>query len=356
LILAAALTPFWGGPAGARPVLFIEGLPDDRERGRGVGKTTLAEILARLAGGHFDFEHSDDVARMKSRLLTPAALTKRVALLDNVKALRFSWAELEKLVTIDVISGHRLFHGEATRPNLLTWFVTLNGANLSKDLAHRAVVIRVKRPDPYVDGWKKATLAYVEQHRAAIVGDMVALLHDPPPLPGPASRWGPWEAGVLACVSDPAACLTELAARRAAVDADQDVADMVREQFITELRRRRHDPERDVVFIPSAAAAQFVNEATEEKRPRAQACAYLGTLAIPELRGGNAKGGHRGWRCTGTASSPGAHAVPLADLGAQAAAALDARRAGTNGARHSGTNGHPGTNGHGAAPGQPLLS
>ena len=40
----------------------------------------------------------------------------------------------------------KMYIGEAQRPNTLTWFVTLNGAYLSKDLAQRCVLIRLDRP------------------------------------------------------------------------------------------------------------------------------------------------------------------------------------------------------------------
>jgi hypothetical protein len=146
LIHAAFLTPFWGGRPGSRPAFLIESEDDDGQGGRGTGKTTLAEMVAELAGGHFDARPSEDIDKIMTRLLWPAGLGRRVGLLDNVKTLRFSWSDLEGLITTNTISGRQLYVGEGRRPNTLTWFITLNNANLSKDMAQRCVIIRVRRP------------------------------------------------------------------------------------------------------------------------------------------------------------------------------------------------------------------
>ncbi len=89
--------------------------------GRGKGKTKLAEAIGRLCGGHIDISPQEDIGTIKQRLLSPNASSKRVALLDNIKKSRFSWAELESLITIDTISGKRMYVGEASRPNRLSW-------------------------------------------------------------------------------------------------------------------------------------------------------------------------------------------------------------------------------------------
>ena len=103
-------------------------------------------------------------------------------------------------------------------------------------------------------------------------------------------------------------------ARREIADDDDAEAALVREGFINELTRNKHNPETDAVFIGSQLAALFVNQALGEKLPANKACAKLNTLAIPELRkSSNAEGG-RGFRWTGKNALPGAVAVPLAQL------------------------------------------
>ncbi len=142
LILAAVLTLFWGGAPGGRP-----GFAFTADAGRGKGKTKCAEMLAHVVGGTVDFSANEDIAQIKTRLLSADSLPKRLALLDNVKSHRFSWAELEGLLTAPTISGKRMYVGEATRPNVLTWFITLNGASLSTDMAQRLVIIKLGEPE-----------------------------------------------------------------------------------------------------------------------------------------------------------------------------------------------------------------
>ena len=130
LIKALFLTLLWGGPAGQRPAFLIDTEDGDAQGGRGAGKTKLAMAAAHLAGGHIDARPGEDMDKLLTRLLSTAALDRRVALLDNVKTLRFSWADLEALITADVISGRALYVGEGRRPNTLVWLITLNRASL----------------------------------------------------------------------------------------------------------------------------------------------------------------------------------------------------------------------------------
>jgi hypothetical protein len=310
LMHAAILTLFWGGRPGSRPAFLIEAEDDDGQGGRGAGKTTLAEVAAALSGGHFDARPSEDIDKLLTRLLSPEALGRRVCLLDNVKTLRFSWADLEGLITADTISGRRLYVGEGRRPNTLTWFITLNNASLSKDMAQRCVIIRVKRPI-FDACWKETTLGLIEEKRWAIIGDILARLSGPAEALARHSRWAAWEEEVLARVPDPAACQKLIADRQAEVDGDQEDSDLVRGAFAAYLRSRGHDPDRAVVFIPSSEAARVVNDATGEERPKQRATAYLQTLAVKELRKSNAPDGSRGWRWTGAKAPPGATATKL---------------------------------------------
>lgn len=98
-----------------------------------------------LYGGQLDVTAGEDIEQLKTRMLSPAARTKRVMLFDNVKSMRLSWAELEALITTSVISGRQLYSGEGQRPNLLTWFITLNGVSMATDMAQRSVIIKVTR-------------------------------------------------------------------------------------------------------------------------------------------------------------------------------------------------------------------
>jgi hypothetical protein len=167
----------WGGQPGSRPAWLFTAPEDDPQGGRGVGKSKLIELCGELVGGMIEISPTEDVVAIKKRLLSPGTRTLRLARIDNIKTYRFSWADLEGLITSPVISGHRLYHGEGRRPNTLTWALTLNGASLSKDMAKRVIVVKLKRP-AYSPAWEDNVRAYIEQYRWHILNDIRLLLEN----------------------------------------------------------------------------------------------------------------------------------------------------------------------------------
>jgi hypothetical protein len=309
LMLAFFLTLLWGGAPGQRPAwLVTTDDEDDAKKGRGSGKTALARHGAHLVGGLVQASAKDEMSKLVTRLLTPKARELRIVLLDNIKSLKFSWAELEALITSDTISGHQLFTGEGRRPNTLIWCLTINGASLSRDMAQRTVVIKVKRPE-YSATWEDETREFINAKRWDIIGDCLAILRGPTTPLARYSRWGAWEAGVLSRVGDPSECQRVIAERQEDIDDDDAESDMVREGFRAELTKRLHNPDFEAIWIPAAVAANIVNEATGERYPRNRAGVYLGTLGIPELRKSNQHA--RGWAWRGLQSDPQS---PLSDL------------------------------------------
>jgi hypothetical protein len=162
----------------------------------------------------------------------------------------------------------------------------------------------VQRP-PHDPAWENATWGYIARHRWAVIADVLAELRRPVQPLARYSRWSAWEQAVLARVADPAAAQKAIEERQAALDDDQAEADVVRLAFVQELRRRRHVPEREAVWIPTAVAAAIVNQATGEKYPVNRAAVYLRTLSIQELRKCDYKG-LRGWAWRGQSSDPDA--------------------------------------------------
>jgi hypothetical protein len=313
LIRALVLTLFWGGPPGQRPCFLFDSDDGDRGGGRGVGKSAAAHMVARLPGAHFDARPTEDIDKLMTRLFSPAGLECRVGLLDNVKTLRFSWADLESLITTDLISGRKLYVGEGRRPNTLTWIVTLNGASLSKDMAQRTVIIKNARPtaDP---NWRACVEAFIDAHRWEIVGDAIAELKRDAPALSDYSRWSTWEREVLAHVRGAAECQELIRDRQAEADDDQAEADIVREFFEQELTRRGHDPERQAILISSKEAAEWLAAATGEDRPINRASTLLRTLHIPELRKSD-RSSHRGWCWRGKRARVNQQAVELKPAG-----------------------------------------
>ena len=169
---AMFLTPSWGGVGGSRPAFVLLGPEGDKEGGRGVGKSALTEILGILYGSCVDFHAKADRDTITKRLLTSAS--KRLIRVDNVKG-KLSSDSLESLITTRNISGHRLFTGDSTIPNLFTWIITFNQPDFSKDMAQRAIPIRLGRPG-YDPKWFPKVRKYVEENRWNILCDIIRIL------------------------------------------------------------------------------------------------------------------------------------------------------------------------------------
>jgi len=298
LLKAYLMTLGWGGAPGARPAFLFTGPEVDEQRGRGVGKTTFATITAPLFGGFLHAGAKEDMPAIVKRLLSPEGRGKRVVLLDNVKTHRFSWAELEAFITSPVISGHEMYHGEGQRPNTTTVAITVNGASLSKDLAQRAVVVRLARPDHVAD-WAKTVAGYIADRRAEILADLGRLLTSGATATfSRPSRWAAWEAEVLAKVEAPQACQAAILQRQALVDDDASEAEMVVDQFRAELTRRGLDPATSYVLVPRPLARTWLEVALGEPLKMSKARAVLNGMGIPQLHE-SASDGTRGWCWTG---------------------------------------------------------
>jgi hypothetical protein len=259
LIKAAFITPAWGGPAGRRPLFVFTS-----DHGRGAGKTALLMAIAHLYGGALDISPGEDIGVIKQRLLSAEGQTKRILAIDNVKSLRLSWAELEALITSPVISGKRMYVGEGERPNLLTPMLTVNGASFSTDIAQRAIVIKLSRPD-YTTGWWETTLDYIDQHREQIIGDIIAVLRAEPQQLEQHSRWADWEQSVLARLPNPVEAQRVILERQGESNCEQDEAEIVEQYFSAQLEANNYNPKTAQVRIPVSTVAEWFNAATNDR-------------------------------------------------------------------------------------------
>jgi len=259
LILSAFVTPFWGGEGGTRPAFCITS-----DAGRGCGKSTLAACIADLAGGAVEISSNEDIQQIKTRFLSSEGLRRRGVLLDNVKSSRFSSAELEALITSRTISGKRLYEGEAQRPNTLTFLVTLNGVNLSKDLAQRCVIVKLAKPE-FSPTWSEDVRRFIDENRGQLVADALEFLRRPAGSLPSVNRWGVWQQAVLSRLPEPAEAIAVIREREAAADCDQEESEIVEEFFRKALEEIGFNPDQEKVFIPSAIAADWYAKAVGER-------------------------------------------------------------------------------------------
>lgn len=258
LLTTAFATPLWGGPPGCRPAFLFT------SKGRGKGKTKQAETIARVFGGSIDINPHEDISVVMQRLLSPEALMKRIAFLDNVKSARFSWAFLESKITADMLSGKRLYVGESRRSNYLTWLITLNGASLSTDMAQRVIEIKIEEPH-YAADWEERLTAFVQSNRQSIIDDLAGFLNRPTKKMKRYSRWGTWDDQILSRVDSPDKCLDMILDRRSSIDVEEEEGELVEQFFASKLKWLKYDVERDDVFLPNEIVAKWYNMALGTK-------------------------------------------------------------------------------------------
>lgn len=259
LMRAMFATVFWGGPGGARPAFLVTS-----DEGRGKGKSKLPEKAIRIAGGSIDVSANEEIEQVKKRLLSSEGLTKRILLLDNVKSLRFSWGELEALVTAPTISGYKNYVGEGSRPNTSTVFITLNGASLSTDMAQRCVIIKVREPDRS-GTWEDDVNAFIEANRQAIIADLIGFLRGPRHPLEKFSRWAAWEDQVLRRLPRPVELQALILRRQGEANVENEEAGMIEDHFAGQLAGLGYDPQREEIFIPNKVATGWFCEATGER-------------------------------------------------------------------------------------------
>lgn len=232
LIKAALMTPAWGGMPGKRPAVVIMA-PD-----RGCGKSTLANVIGHLYGGHIELALTTTAEdKLITRLLTPSSMTQRVVRVDNIKCA-YGSAFLEGLITAPIISGHRMYHGEASRPNTLTFVLTGNALRLSRDIAERAFIIRLIKPH-YRPAWESEVMNFVSENRDLILADIITQLQKPAQSIVTSDRYADWVQGVLArCEGDIDGVIRLNAERRDACDEDQEDAVTIMEAIDQDLAQR----------------------------------------------------------------------------------------------------------------------
>lgn len=223
LLLACALTPLWGGPAGGRPVFVF-----DSRHGRGSGKTATAQAIADLYGGAFRVSPREEWDIVKKRLMSDRAMGQRVALIDNVKS-KLGGPEIEDTITGSTIDGWRPYHGNFSRPNDLTWLVTQNAARGGSDIAKRAVTIHIG-PPKHGDSFLVNMAEFQGAYRAEVLSDGLAMLAQAARgsvSPANRDRFQAWQDGPLARCENPDALARLIIDRRGELDSDSEEAEAV---------------------------------------------------------------------------------------------------------------------------------
>ena len=238
LMLACLMTPGWGGPPGARPVFVFSS-----DYGQGSGKTETAKAIGRVWGGASTLDYEDNWQNISKRIMSSDDWLSRVYLFDNVKG-KFGGSAIEAAVTSEALTGHKMFVGTVKRPNDATFLITFNLPEMSRDLAQRAIIIKLGRPKPgdFVE-WSQE---FIRENRMQLISDLLDLLRRAPNGSIDSKnrdRWGAWQRDVLCRVpdSDPNELASAILSRRPVADAEAEeaveIVDAVSNYLIAEGRR-----------------------------------------------------------------------------------------------------------------------
>lgn len=245
LLIAAMLTCGWGGPPGARPLFALMST-----HGPGSGKTATAEAIIQIWQNQpFTISATErNWERARGRFLSDSALQQRCVLIDNVKSI-LGGNELESLITGANIDGHKLHVGNMSRPNLFTWFVTVNSPTFSPDLCQRAVVIQIGK-QKHDEDFKAWSMKFVEERRPYLINSCMKLLRkrtdDVKLDPVLNDRWVGWRNEVLTKIAPDAVTLSaiqkEILTRRGQYNAEIDDAKHIYVELMQLLKENNIDP------------------------------------------------------------------------------------------------------------------
>ena len=237
LMLAAMLTPGWGGPPGTRPLFVFSS-----DWGQGSGKTETAKAIASIWGGAPFLSTQDSWESVMKGLFSSSDWNARVAIFDNVRG-RFGGADIESAITSPKLQGWKSYVGQVSRKNDITFFLTYNLPEMSRDLAERSIIIKVGKPRP--GRFVQWVSEFVSEHKWALIADLLAILRAPPKceMPVQGDRWGAWRDSVLARAveSNAEGIASLIESRRPGADEDEDDAEEIAGAISQYVMKNRSD-------------------------------------------------------------------------------------------------------------------
>ncbi len=221
LMIAALVTPGWGGACGKRPAFVFTS-----DHGRGSGKSATANLMSRVWGGGIFVNEKEKWKEVLERLLGDDSLSRRIIVVDNIKR-EMSSGGMEGLMTAPVIDGRKMYYGQYSRPNRLTWYMTANTPTLSRDLAQRAVQIKIGKVD-HSSGFEVWQEQFFRDKHLQLLADIMSFLQTEPKsmlLPQNRDRWAIWQDAILTKFENCDEVAEHIANERPKMDNDGEIAE-----------------------------------------------------------------------------------------------------------------------------------
>lgn len=285
LLAAFIMAPIYYRPMVSRPLWII-----DSPNGQGSGKSKIPEMVAFLYGENIMEGQPIDVSmydmernfqEVVKRIISTKGRNARILRLDNVTGTLRS-SNLAMLVTAGSISGRASYgRGEESRPNNLTYVVTVNGATVDTDIASRAYYLMIAKPKIMIPHWTSDVINYIGRNRMQIFSDIIDIIknhkgYDIPPV----TRMPQFETAILqaACGSPEQyqRVVEFLVDKKDETNTDEELARRIEEEITQRLISVKAvmgepiiDPQNDRVFIRSYVLESWFSSSSwiEKKHP-----------------------------------------------------------------------------------------
>lgn len=194
LIKAAVCAPAWSGGYGEKPMFLFK--TDEKEQdAHNTGKSTLLNWIGIFYGGRIQLSADAKYKEMATAIVMMRNL--RIISFDNVQKPYLGNGDLESAITSPWLQGHELYKGPVQVRNHFTWIATMNGPNLSPDLASRSVVIRVLPPKVRDSKWEPKLGKFFQQKRQELLADIGHILMSPIQDRVPTTRFSAFDDMIL---------------------------------------------------------------------------------------------------------------------------------------------------------------
>ena len=257
-----------------RPLWII-----DSSEGKGVGKTTLIEMICRLLeiGGDKSpitssmsaINDENQYSRLEKELLSISGRRKRILLIDNEDGVVKS-SRLCSMVTCEFFSGMSPYAKECeSRPNDLTYVITSNDAIISDDISKRSIILELKTPKKYAQ-WSQQVISYIESCRFCIFADILSLLKNPVDLNVQTTRFEAWDTDIFMPIIRNKNVVNDIwksiSIRNSKSNIDSSEAELIntcyQDRIVSELKLNH---EQNCIFVQSNLAIFWYRQAIETR-------------------------------------------------------------------------------------------
>jgi len=270
---ALFVSPAWLTGAGKRPLFVIAGEGLEHDSDQGTGKSKVVHMLERLYNPAITIPDGLSADRVIALLQSIGSQDRAIIKLDNLRDF-YQNPTIEAYITDEYIGGYKLNEGFSQLKNHFTWVATANSPHFNKDMASRAVLIKLKKPvnpDPL---WQKNLENFIDDNKRQILADIGHLIMADDVhlnVAKDVARWGPWLSTILnkldtAAHESMSSGQNELMASDDIESFTESLSVMIACYFKSYSSNTKLDPSTDCCLITPAMAWEVYKQSTAKRK------------------------------------------------------------------------------------------